>query len=317
MTVNDYRLVLATMLAVLTAGYLMPTSIALVRRSKVGRCFALNLLLGWTVVAWVWALVLACRGSPEAAVPDHIEDPPAWSGKRILLMAGIVIGVILIPGRWLSVHQLEDALRAALRAYEWASRPPEQRLAPSTAHETAATDAVDASRLFGQHARCPTGVPTRRQRPDPHSFDERGSIQNALGQACSFRQAYEETNPRFMRSNMKHTTDHAVWTMRFDSVDCMTDRMVGLATGAAPIIHRHAIAQYVAGNMQGAFSDAAEFDTNNLHHHGAMEACGMCIQSTTYPSNGISIEFIRHGDSITHVVYSMARQGCGAALPAA
>ena len=51
----------AILLAVLTLGYLLPTSIALVRRVPTGACFFVNLLLGWTLIGWIVALVLACR----------------------------------------------------------------------------------------------------------------------------------------------------------------------------------------------------------------------------------------------------------------
>ena len=59
------RTFLAALLAVLTAGYLLPTSIALVRRIPAGNCFLVNLLLGWTVLFWVVALLMACKDSRD------------------------------------------------------------------------------------------------------------------------------------------------------------------------------------------------------------------------------------------------------------
>jgi 4-hydroxybenzoate polyprenyltransferase len=48
----------AWLLAVLTAGYLVPWAIAVQReKSDVGAVFVINLLLGWTIIGWVWALV--------------------------------------------------------------------------------------------------------------------------------------------------------------------------------------------------------------------------------------------------------------------
>ena len=58
----------AILLAVLTIGYLLPTSIALVRRVPTGLCFFVNLLLGWTVIGWIVALILAFR-TPREFVP--------------------------------------------------------------------------------------------------------------------------------------------------------------------------------------------------------------------------------------------------------
>ena len=55
----------ALLLSVLTIGYLLPTSIALVRRVPTGVCSFVNLLLGWTVIGWIAALILAFRTPPE------------------------------------------------------------------------------------------------------------------------------------------------------------------------------------------------------------------------------------------------------------
>ena len=58
------RTFVAILLSVFTIGYLLPTSIALVRRVPTGACFLVNLLLGWTVIGWIVALILAFR-TPE------------------------------------------------------------------------------------------------------------------------------------------------------------------------------------------------------------------------------------------------------------
>ena len=60
------RTFVAILLSVLTIGYLLPTSIALVRRAPTGVCFLVNLLLGWTVIGWIVALILAFR-SPDGS----------------------------------------------------------------------------------------------------------------------------------------------------------------------------------------------------------------------------------------------------------
>ena len=61
------RTFVAILLSVFTIGYLLPTSIALVRRVPTGVCFVVNLLLGWTVIGWIVALILAFRTPPEFA----------------------------------------------------------------------------------------------------------------------------------------------------------------------------------------------------------------------------------------------------------
>lgn len=49
---------LAWLVAVLTGGYMVPWAIAVQRsRPDAGPVFLINLLLGWTIIGWVWALV--------------------------------------------------------------------------------------------------------------------------------------------------------------------------------------------------------------------------------------------------------------------
>ena len=53
--------VLGWILVLVTGGYLLPWAIAATRgKSNTGAIFWLNLLLGWTVVGWIIALVMAC-----------------------------------------------------------------------------------------------------------------------------------------------------------------------------------------------------------------------------------------------------------------
>lgn len=48
---------LAVLLSILSAGYLIPTTIAIMRsRSNTGSIFVVNLFLGWTLIGWVVAL---------------------------------------------------------------------------------------------------------------------------------------------------------------------------------------------------------------------------------------------------------------------
>lgn len=54
------RVILAVLLSLCTIGYLLPTTIAIIRRrTNTGAIFVLNLFLGWTLVGWVVALVWA------------------------------------------------------------------------------------------------------------------------------------------------------------------------------------------------------------------------------------------------------------------
>jgi hypothetical protein len=53
--------IVAIVVAVLTAGYMAPWAVAAVRDVRHWGVFWINLLLGWTIIGWIWALVLALR----------------------------------------------------------------------------------------------------------------------------------------------------------------------------------------------------------------------------------------------------------------
>ncbi|GAB3116714.1 hypothetical protein GCM10027055_26730 [Janibacter alkaliphilus] len=54
--------VVAILVAILSAGYMLPWAIAAVRGNRnAWSVFWVNLLLGWTVVGWIIALVMSIR----------------------------------------------------------------------------------------------------------------------------------------------------------------------------------------------------------------------------------------------------------------
>jgi len=53
--------VVAVVVAIVTGLYMLPWAIAAVRDVPHGTVFWVNLLLGWTIVGWVVALVMALR----------------------------------------------------------------------------------------------------------------------------------------------------------------------------------------------------------------------------------------------------------------
>ena len=53
--------VVAVIVAILMAGYMLPWAIAAVRDVPHWSVFWVNLLLGWTVVGWIVALVMSLR----------------------------------------------------------------------------------------------------------------------------------------------------------------------------------------------------------------------------------------------------------------
>lgn len=56
------RFLAALLITLLTLFYLFPTAVAVYRgRANTGAIFALNLLLGWSLIGWVLALVWALK----------------------------------------------------------------------------------------------------------------------------------------------------------------------------------------------------------------------------------------------------------------
>ena len=53
--------VVAVIVAIVTAGYMLPWAIAAVRDVPHWSVFWVNLLLGWTIVGWIVALVMSLR----------------------------------------------------------------------------------------------------------------------------------------------------------------------------------------------------------------------------------------------------------------
>jgi hypothetical protein len=53
--------IVAIVVAVVTAGYMLPWAVAAVRDVRHWSVFWVNLLLGWTIVGWIVALVMALR----------------------------------------------------------------------------------------------------------------------------------------------------------------------------------------------------------------------------------------------------------------
>jgi hypothetical protein len=70
------------LLAVACAMYLIPTWVALIRHhTQAGAIFAINLLLGWTLLGWAGALAWACSTSkymPSHPARKHDPLDPWW-----------------------------------------------------------------------------------------------------------------------------------------------------------------------------------------------------------------------------------------------
>jgi hypothetical protein len=69
---NTVEITLAWVITVLTLGYMLPWAVAASRgKSNSWAIGLVNFLLGWTVVGWVVALVMACMAHQVAAVRSY------------------------------------------------------------------------------------------------------------------------------------------------------------------------------------------------------------------------------------------------------
>lgn len=79
--VDTSIVVIAWVLAVLSAGYMLPWAVAATRgRSNHGMIALINFLLGWSLIGWVVALVMACQSHAVVGgvgVP-YTATPPGW-----------------------------------------------------------------------------------------------------------------------------------------------------------------------------------------------------------------------------------------------
>ena len=60
--------VVALVVAILSAGYMAPWAVAAIRDVRHWSVFWVNLLLGWTIVGWIFALVMSLRARREVIV---------------------------------------------------------------------------------------------------------------------------------------------------------------------------------------------------------------------------------------------------------
>jgi len=60
--------VIAVTVAILTAGYMLPWAIAAARDVPHWSVFWINLLLGWTIIGWIVALVMSLRMQRQVIV---------------------------------------------------------------------------------------------------------------------------------------------------------------------------------------------------------------------------------------------------------
>lgn len=69
---RPWQSIISICLTVLTLGYMLPWMVASLRgKSNTGAIGLLNLLLGWTFIGWIVALVMACGTHQKAFVQRY------------------------------------------------------------------------------------------------------------------------------------------------------------------------------------------------------------------------------------------------------
>lgn len=70
--------VMFTTLLILLGIYMIPFGIAITRKhGSAGGIFFVNLLLGWTILGWIWALVWACSATHQRVEVIYKQEPPS------------------------------------------------------------------------------------------------------------------------------------------------------------------------------------------------------------------------------------------------
>lgn len=60
--------VVSVIVAIVTAGYMLPWAIAAVRDVRHWSVFWVNLLLGWTIIGWIIALIMSLRAQRSVII---------------------------------------------------------------------------------------------------------------------------------------------------------------------------------------------------------------------------------------------------------
>jgi hypothetical protein len=118
--------------AIVSAGYMAPTLIGVVRHGTgVWRILTVNALLGWTVLGWLWAMKLAFAapakqnllasdwtpwspGRPEAACAQPPNDATYEDGSYLISEAyGARTWAVCSGGRWGVAYELDGLQRTS------------------------------------------------------------------------------------------------------------------------------------------------------------------------------------------------------------
>jgi hypothetical protein len=77
---NPVQVTVSWVIAILSGGYMLPWAIAATRaRSNTTSIALINVFLGWTLVGWIVALVMALqKEEPQVVVVPRGQQAPPW-----------------------------------------------------------------------------------------------------------------------------------------------------------------------------------------------------------------------------------------------
>lgn len=82
--------VVAVVVAIVTGGYMLPWMIAVLRDVRHWSVFWVNLLLGWTIIGWIVALVMSLRQRPVDFVVVQAPTPPPAASPTVVIEGTVV-----------------------------------------------------------------------------------------------------------------------------------------------------------------------------------------------------------------------------------
>lgn len=129
-------------------------------------------------------------------------------------------------------------------------------------------------------------------------FQPKGYIQNDRGEKCWYTQRVDG-NSTYFHGNLSGT----MGIMTFDDPRCMSEVDVGLD------VNKRMINNIIARCYSHSDADFQTRDSE-LFPSSMMQKRGMCIQSRTYSTIGITVDYEIMDDSIIRVRHGMSVQGC-------
>lgn len=126
----------------------------------------------------------------------------------------------------------------------------------------------------------------------------KGSVSNDAGEKCSYTQEIKLGNTYF-HGDLKG--NNAIMT--FDNPECMKDNGLGLDINKMMI--NNIISRWYS------LSDAKFMTrTQEMKSTSTLQQRGLCIQSKTYPSQAIAIDYSIKNESIVSVIHGATIDGC-------